>query len=214
LEHGLDASAFHSRSQGQLPWRCAPAPDIHFGLEETHRRPPFCFGPVQGDIGFAERRFSLDRISRHEGDPDSNIHAMCRAARPMGVLSASMIRSATFVAASGPARCDAGSQLIATETRDHISIPHGRTQALAYDDQYFIADTVPIDVIDLLESVEIQQQHTVGGAGPGWRCQCGLEGFVVLPSIRQSGQAILVRKFLSMPLGRNSPRDLPLLSEV
>src|SRR5580704_14032357 len=102
-------------------------------------------------------------------------------------------------------------EFVSSETSEHIPFSHRAGQALGDYDQNVVSDQVPIRVVDLFESVQVEHQnrmHAFRSRGRGDRdLQCLLE----LAAVREACQWIGMRKFMRSPLRGNSARDLALL---
>lgn len=88
---------------------------------------------------------------------------------------------------------------------------NGPAQALRDRNENLIPGSVPMEVVDAFESVEIEQEHRMRGAGGG-RGQHGCrERLVELTPVGESGQRILERELPRLLLGTDAAPQLLLL---
>ena len=100
-------------------------------------------------------------------------------------------------------------KLISPQARDQVCFTFDAKQTLGDPHEYFIANAVSMPIVDLLETVKVQQKEAVDGSRP-WRGGNGrLQRFVELSAIRQSRQRILIRQLTRMLLGGHPPLQFP-----
>jgi hypothetical protein len=59
-------------------------------------------------------------------------------------------------------------EFVAAEARHHVAVAHRGAEPTRDRDQHFIADAVAVKIVDLLEAVQIEQEHAVRSAGTRW----------------------------------------------
>ena len=78
-------------------------------------------------------------------------------------------------------------ELVAAEAGRHVAGSHRAAEGLRDRDQHGIADRVPVGVVDLLEAVEVEEQHR---GGPVTRRHVLLERLGEPDAVGQPGEAV------------------------
>ena len=83
-------------------------------------------------------------------------------------------------------------ELVATEARDDVALAHASAQAFAHRAQHEIAAAVTHRIVDVLEVVEIEEQHRDAGIAAARAIDRSDEPLYQQAAIRQSGQRVVV----------------------
>ena len=118
-------------------------------------------GVVHGDVGALEQPADVRAVLGVEGDADARLeldgHAAERERAPQRVLQPAWPRRCT-ASRPGGARDEHG-ELVAAEPGERVAAPQRGAEALGDLDQQRVAVVVAERVVDLLEAVEVDQQH-------------------------------------------------------
>jgi hypothetical protein len=85
-------------------------------------------------------------------------------------------------------------ELIASETRSEIIVAHRARQTLGNDSKHLIANPMTVDIVDLLETIEIHQDHSVNRPFARRSRSRSLECLIKLPAIGKTRERILKSK--------------------
>ena len=85
--------------------------------------------------------------------------------------------------------------------RDGIVLAHALVQALCHFAQQLVADLVAERVVDLLETIEIEEQHADSRTARARALECGLELVAEEAPVRQPGEAVVVGELPDLVLG-------------
>ena len=91
-------------------------------------------------------------------------------------------------------------ELVAAEAGHHRLLALEFAEALADHLQQPVADVVPQGVVDILEPVDVHEQH---GCRPG-HGQPSLEPLLEVQPVRQPGEGVVQREVLGLPSGRTN----------
>ena len=97
-------------------------------------------------------------------------------------------------------------ELVAAEAGHGVAGPHGRAQALPDLDQHVVARRVAVAVVDLLEVVDVDEEHAgrhLRALGPGERM---LEPVAQQRAVGEPGQRV-VQRLVAHPLLAAQPRQ-------
>jgi hypothetical protein len=134
---------------------------VHVRLEEAHRGAPFRLGSIQGHIRhirLAQRFGRRSRIVRHECDPDCYADLVLQGTG--GDRTLQCLNHAQRHIGGGFRAHEVACQyrkLIATEAGEKVAVPEGAEQSLRDNDQDLIADRMTMNIVDFLETVQVQQ---------------------------------------------------------
>jgi hypothetical protein len=98
-------------------------------------------------------------------------------------------------------------ELVAADARDVLGRAGAALQAACDLDQEFVAGGVAELVVDLLEAIEIEQQHRELFARQGQPLQGGIERLVEGEAVGQESQRILPHRALGLDLPYHAPRE-------
>ena len=80
--------------------------------------------------------------------------------------------------------------------------------------QHLVPYTMAMNIVDLFETVKIEEKYPVRCAGAGRRGDGCFERLFILTAIRQAREAVLVGKFAHVLLGRNAGRHFAPLPKI
>ncbi len=95
-------------------------------------------------------------------------------------------------------------ELVATEPGHRVGAAHSRLQTPSHLLEQLVPGTVPESVVDLLEVVEVHEQHRAATAGAGSQGQGVLEAVKEQPAIGQPGERVVERQTLDLLLQRRA----------
>ena len=92
-------------------------------------------------------------------------------------------------------------ELVAAQPGHGVARPQRRVDAARDADQHLVADVVAERVVDVLEPVEVDEQHGDGARAAVRAGQRGVEPVAQQPPVRQVGQAVVQRRVHEHALG-------------
>jgi hypothetical protein len=74
-------------------------------------------------------------------------------------------------------------EFVAAEARRHVAVAHRGLEPLGDDAEHRVARAVAVDVVDLLEAVQVQHEHAMGGTAARRGGDRGLQRLFVLAPV-------------------------------
>ena len=154
-------------------------------------------GPVERDIGVAQQRVDAAAMIWMAGDPDAGPDVQPDAANLHRLAQAGdhLLRHA-HAAVPPVDRAQDERELVAAEARDHIAGTGQRGQTPPSLLQHRVAAAMPERLVELLEAVKPDDQHTDPAAGAIRPAQRLTERARQVHAVRQPGERIRARQLL------------------
>ena len=166
-------------------------PLLHRLVEELVAAPTVGLGAIQRDVGFLEHRLGgLAAVDAHH-DPDAGADARLTAAARKGLLERADDPRGDRVDLGERDLLAQDDELVAAEPSHGVDTADQAGDALRGRDEQLVARPVAHRVVDLLEAVEIDEQHRELMSGPARACERLIHPVVQLHSVRQTGQRIV-----------------------
>ena len=170
--------------------------------------PAGALGHVHRDVRALKQKVDRATVVGRERDPDAGIHLQGQLLEPEG-FGEDTLDPLHQLADRGALQVgEDESELVAAKPRDRIAGAQAGAQTLAELAQQLVAARVADGVVDLLEPVEVHQQHSHGRV----RALCVRErlcdAVVEEPAVRKIGQRVVQRLVRKLVLG------LPALDEL
>ena len=186
-----------------------PLRRLHLRREEAEAAAAERLGLVQGQVGAVDQPLRSALPIALQGDPDAGADVDPAAAQIVrlgqaGDQAAGQLRRRRRLHGAGLH----DDELVAPRARRVAHADRAAPQALRNLLQQQVAGTMAVAVIDLLEAVEVDEQHRQGMAGALRRGQRPGQAVMQHGPVRQAGQRVVVRQEADLLLGRQARADV------
>jgi hypothetical protein len=174
----------------------------HRGLEEAVGSPPFVLGAVERGVGMRQQSVPIGGIVRTYGNSDA------AGDRRIGLLGPFRgVQSLQDVLCDTPGCPGVGKagqhdgKLVAAQARQHLVFVEHAGNPFGDGLQRRVAGSVPEQIVDLLEAVEVETQDGEPPASVQSRFDLLIQPLVERAAIGNSGQGVVMRQKADMLLG-------------
>ena len=179
------------------------------GVEELVRVAPELLRAVHRDVGVLQELLGIVGIVGVDADADRRGHV------DVVLLDLERLRDGVEQLLRDPAQhrrllevLDDHHEFVAAEAREQVGLAQRRRQRLGHALQQLVADPVAERVVDVLEAVEVDEQHA-DAAAAALRLRDRLrQPLVQQQAVRQAGQRVARRHVLEALLGLDPRRHV------
>ena len=209
LIEGPNFAASDRGAQIRLHPRARLQRDVHLGMEETERAAAGALAVIHCDVGGVQQGVGVLVVRRGEGDADGRID-IDMAVVPGNRPSHGRHHLLDQIGEGFPiaAKWHQSDEFVAAETSGHAAGGKKFVQAIGDRAENGVAGRVPMQIVDRLESIEIDLDHGEAVCAGAFR-QGGLERLVEQSPVRQPGQRVVTRRLLSQRFGGDPRGDRP-----
>ncbi len=214
-EPHLYQAAVESLSQISLHLLPLAREAVHLLFEEPESRAPFGFCPIERKVRHAQRFSGGVGIFRKESNPNAGADLMPdfaghdRLSQPLYDPQSDAGRRFR-----PEQMLSEHNKFVTAKARDQVTFANRPQQALGNDEQHLVTRPVAICVVDLLEAIEVEEDHGMRVALRRRRCGRDLERLLELAAVSKPREVVLIGKLAGAPFGGDAPRRLALLFEV
>jgi hypothetical protein len=147
---------------------------------------------VHRDVGRAQHAALVAAVLGGEGQPDAGLDAQGHALDDERLVQLDQAALGERVRAGGAV--DVGEQhgeLVAAEPGHGVGGSHDRLESRRDLAEHEVAVVVAEGVVDLLEPVEVEEQHGAAAAAPAAELQRRLQPVAEQPAVRQAGELVV-----------------------
>jgi hypothetical protein len=183
---------------------------LHAGIEPDEAAAAALLGRVHGDVGAAQERVHRSAIGIRSGDADRaadvDVHTgkIERPAEASHDLLGRPVDGARRIGIEG----EGGGELVSAQTSGDGTLGKRLGDGLGGGPEEIVAGEVPVNVVDRLEPVQVDDQHR-DRAALSRRTKQLLDGIGEGSAVEEAGQRIGGRKRLRALLGGGCARSLP-----
>ncbi len=164
---------------------------------------------VHRRIGAAEERLRVHPVVREEAVPDTHLGQMLLAGELDRLGHGPPEPFSRLHHLSGAVDVlEQNRELVAAEVGDRVAVPDDGPQAAGDLLEELIADGMPVRVVDLVESVEVQRQHREAVAVPRRRPDGLAEPLLQSHAVGQLGQRVVAGELMKGLVGALPLRDV------
>ena len=130
------------------------------GVEQLEAPPPCLLGRVHGDVRVADQVGRRLRVAARERDADAAADVDLAAGDAERLRERRQDATCHLRGRGGLAARQVGGELVAAEAREDVALPQRGLQPAAGLAQQRITRVVPVAVVDELEAVDVDEQHS------------------------------------------------------